>query len=172
MGRIGGRRDLVMTIGLVLVVAVVAAVLALRRDDVSSAALSAGATPPAVGTEAVTSVEAYDVRKDRYIDALLDFDPETTRWMGIRATQGLVLLERAERTGDTSRIAEANELIELELDSMDPDSIGGVLHHGGPLVLLTAYLRYADRPDLLDPALAERIKTGRKPDGTVDQATR
>ena len=33
MGRIGGRRDLVMTIGLVLVVAVVAAVLALRRDD-------------------------------------------------------------------------------------------------------------------------------------------
>ena len=36
----------------------------------SSAALSAGATPPAVGTEAVTSVEAYDVRKDRYIDAL------------------------------------------------------------------------------------------------------
>ena len=72
--------------------------------------------------------------------------------MGIRATQGLVLLERAERTGDTSRIAEANELIELELDSMDPDSIGGVLHHGGPLVLLTAYLRYADRPDLLDPA--------------------
>ena len=179
MSWIGARRGLVVTMGFMLVVAVGAGVLALRRDDpvpvaattpTSPTTTPAGTSPAAVGTDAVTSIEAYERRKDRYIDALLDFDSETTPWRGIRATQGLALLERAERTGDTSRIADANELIEAELEAIAPDTEGGALHHGGPLVLLTAFLRYADRPDLLDPAIAERIKTGRRPDGTVDEA--
>ena len=91
-----------------------------------------------------------------------------TGWLGLQASQAIVLLERADRTGDMARVDEANVLVDAELDAIDPKSVSGALHHGGPLVLATVYLRYADRPDLLFPETAERLKTGTFPDGSAD----
>ena len=126
--------------------------------------------PPTSRAEAITSVDAYTQRKDHYIDALLAADSTSWRdWPGLDATKGIALLERAERTGDMSRVAEANEYVNAELDNVDASTWGGALQHGGPLALLTAYLRYEDRPELLYPATKDRIKTGRQPDGTVDE---
>ena len=118
--------------------------------------------------EQVTSADAYNQRKDRYIDAVLAVESADWTWPGLDATKAIGLLERAQRTGDMSRVDEANGLIHAEMDRIDPTTSQGAVYHGAPLALMTAYLRYEDRPDLLHPETKERIKTGHKADGNVD----
>ena len=118
--------------------------------------------------EQVTSADAYNQRKDHYIDAVLADESAEWTWPGLDATKAIGLLERAQRTGDMSRVDEANGLIHAEMDRMDPTTSQGALYHGAPLALMTAYLRYEDRPDLLHPETKERLKTGHKADGNVD----
>ena len=67
-----------------------------------------------------------------------------------------------------SRVDDANGLIHAEMDRIDPTTSQGAVYHGAPLALMTAYLRYEDRPDLLHPETKERLKTGHKADGNVD----
>ena len=133
----------------------------------------AGTSEPAEATpippvEQVTSANAYNQRQDHFIDAVLAVESADWTWPGLDATKAIGLLERAQRTGDMSRVDEANGLIHAEMDRIDPTTSQGAVYHGAPLALMTAYLRYEDRPDLLHPETKERIKTGHKADGNVD----
>ena len=119
----------------------------------------------------MTSADAYNQREDRYIDAVLAVESADWTWPGLDATKAIGLLERAQRTGDMSRVDEANGLIHAEMDRIDPTTSQGALYHGAPLALMTAYLRYEDRPELLHPETKERIKTGRKADGNAIPTT-
>ncbi len=120
-----------------------------------------------LSVEQVASAAEYNRRKDRYIDSLLT--STSTSWPGLDATRGMALIDRAVRTGDMSRIAEANSYIYNDVGKVDPTSWEGSLSHGAPLPLISAYLRYKDRPDLLYPSTRDRIKTGKLKNGTVDR---
>ena len=141
--------------------------LALGCARAAGTSESAEATPvPPV--EQVTSANAYNQRKDHFVDAVLAVESADWTWPGLDATKAIGLLERAQRTGDMSRVDEANGLIHAEMDRIDPTTSQGAVYHGAPLALMTAYLRYEDRPDLLHPETKERLKTGHKADGNVD----
>jgi len=111
--------------------------------------------------EAVTNPEAFARRKARFVDSLLAVP--RTDWWDLGARQGLVLLDRAEETGDRSRVAEANRLLVEGSERIDDGIEDAAAHHGGAFTFLRALLLFGDRPELLRPATADRLRRALEP---------
>jgi hypothetical protein len=107
---------------------------------------------------------SFPLRRDRFVDSLV---AKRSSWWDLDAQKGVALLERAARTGDTSRVGEANDLIYGAAARIDDGDSNAALLHGGAFTFLRAVLLYGDRPDLLRPATRDRLVTGRLRDGTV-----
>jgi hypothetical protein len=118
-----------------------------------------GARPGAV--EEVTSPAAFARRKARFVDSLLAVP--SGDWWDLGARQGLVLLDRADETGDRSRVAEANRLLVDGSERIDDGIDEAAAHHGGAFTFLRALLLFDDRPELLRPATAERLRRALEP---------
>ncbi|MBA2625337.1 MAG: hypothetical protein H0U89_07015 [Acidimicrobiia bacterium] len=124
--------------------------------------------PPVVGGTGATSVDrvadGFPARRDRFVDGLV---AKQSSWWDLDAQKGVVLLARAARTGDRSRVAEANTLLNRGIDRIDDGVVDGQLIHGGAFTFVRAALLFGPRPDLLLPATRDRLLTGRKADGSV-----
>jgi hypothetical protein len=111
--------------------------------------------------EEVTSPAAFAARKARFVDSLLALPRED--WWDLGARQGLVLLDRADETGDRSRVPEANRLLADAGDRIDDGIDEAEAHHGGAFTFLRALLLFGDRPELLRPATADRLQRALEP---------
>ena len=106
--------------------------------------------------------DSFPLRRDRFADSLV---AKRSDWWDLDAQKGVVLLERAARTGDTSRVGEANDLIYNAAARIDDGDSNAALIHGGAFTFLRAVLLYGNRPELLRPATRARLVDGRTRDG-------
>jgi hypothetical protein len=130
------------------------------EDPAVSVPRPAGSVPGSVDSVAT----AFPLRRDRFVDSLV---AKRSTWWDLDAQKGVVLLERAARTGDISRVGEANELLYSAAARIDDGDANALAIHGGAFTFLRAVLLYGDRPDLLRPATRDRLVAGRARDGTV-----
>lgn len=116
-------------------------------------------------------VSSFNTRRDYYLNAILQKNT-TTGWLDLPAAKGLLLLVQAERTGNTSRVAEANDLLYNATDLIASSDSGIALHHkvyhAGAFTYMRAYLMFQDRPDLLFQSTKDKIKFGKKKDGNIN----
>lgn len=149
--------------------ALVAPVLALLvlsscslTDEEPDVSVPRPATPSDGSVDQVAG--SFPLRRDRFAESLV---AKRSDWWDLDAQKGVVLLERAARTGDTSRVGEANDLIYGAAARIDDGNANAALIHGGAFTFLRAVLLYGDRPDLLRPATRDRLVAGRTREGTV-----
>jgi hypothetical protein len=110
----------------------------------------------------VSTVSSYNSRKDSFISALLGHNHDDV-------IAGIGLLEQAARTGNMSRVREANDILVVAARTIDdPDYKGDKrpAYEGYALPFLNVVLKYGSRPDLLYPATLLKLKEGIEPSGS------
>ena len=136
---------------------VVAAALCASVLAGSSTAFPAAMIPPAPrGTASrrrhcpAATVE-FNARKDHYLDVMA---AGRSFYYDYDAAVGLLMLERAERTGDHGDVAEANRLVIKTLRQLEvsPTNDQFSAQHGGAFTLLRLVLQFGDQPEAARPA--------------------
>lgn len=109
---------------------------------------------------------AFTERKDRYLAAM---QRAGDRQFDHDAAIGALLLDRASRTGDTTEVLLANELIMSSVDRIEASTATNEFNitHGAPFTFLRIALQFGDEPSLLLPSTYDAIVWGERPDGST-----
>ena len=114
----------------------------------------------------VSAPSEFNRRKEAWGDAVLAYYGSNRDDQGI---MGLILMERAVRTGDMSRVKEANDrLVAAARFIDDPDYKGDKrpAYEGYALTFANAVLKYGGRTDIMYPATLAKLKEGTEPAGS------
>ena len=113
-----------------------------------------------------STLSEFNRRKEVWGDAVLVYYGANRDDQGIT---GLILMERAMRTGDMSRVKEANDRLVAAVRYIDdPDYKGDKrpAYEGYALIFANAVLKFGGRTDIMYPATLAKLKEGTEPSGS------
>jgi len=117
--------------------------------------------PGVVDINALCTPAAVEKRQNDYLEALSNMDTDEPYR---KVAKALAIMELADRSGDTSRIDEANNLVVQALDAL-PDLISDNQPHyallsGSALDYIRMYYLFKDKPHILKSSTKEKILNG------------